>query len=41
MAASRHDHAPTELIEFLAKHDPATLSLVLALRQVVLDTIAP
>jgi hypothetical protein len=37
----RHDNAPAELIEFLAKHDPAIHSLALGLRQVVLDAIAP
>jgi hypothetical protein len=41
MAESRHDNAPAELIEFLAKHDPAIHTLALGLRQVVLDAIAP
>jgi hypothetical protein len=41
MAASRHDNAPKELIEFLAKYDPAVHSLALTLRRVVLDAIAP
>ena len=41
MAGSRHDNAPAELIQFLAKHDPAIHSLALGLRQVVLDAIAP
>jgi hypothetical protein len=41
MAGSRHDIAPAELIQFLAKHDPAIHSLALGLRQVVLDAIAP
>jgi hypothetical protein len=41
MAGSRHDNAPAELIQFLAKHDPAIHSLALGLRQVVLDVIAP
>jgi hypothetical protein len=41
MPGSRHDNAPAELIEFLAKHDPAIHSLALGLRQVVLDAIAP
>jgi hypothetical protein len=35
------NNAPTELIKFLAKHDPAVQSLALGLRQVVLDAIAP
>ncbi len=41
MAGSRPHNAPAELIEFLAKHDPAIHSLALGLRQVVLDAIAP
>src|SRR5204863_6970311 len=41
MAGSRHHNAPAELLEFLAKHDPAIHSLALGLRQVVLDAIAP
>ena len=41
MAGSRPDNAPAELIEFLAKHDPAIHSLALGLRQVVLNAIAP
>jgi len=32
MAGSRRDNAPAELIEFLAKHDPAIHSLALGLR---------
>ena len=32
---------PAELIEFLAKHDPAIHSLALGLRQVVIHAIAP
>lgn len=41
VAADRHDNVPAELIEFLARYDPAIHSLALNLRQVVLNAIAP
>jgi hypothetical protein len=40
-AGNRHDNVPAELIEFLARYDPAIHSLALSLRQVVLHAIAP
>jgi hypothetical protein len=41
MSGRRHHKAPAELIEFLAKYDPAIHALALGLRQVVLEVIAP
>jgi carboxylesterase type B len=41
MAGIRHDKAPAELIEFLAKYDPAIHSLALGLGQAVLDCTHP
>jgi Domain of unknown function (DU1801) len=41
MTPGGHDHAPPELIECLAKYDPAIYPLVFGLRRIVLDAIAP
>jgi hypothetical protein len=41
MTARGRDHAPPELIEVLAKNDPGIHPLVLGLRRIVLDAIAP
>src|SRR5438445_9722205 len=41
MTGSLNDNTPAELIEFLAKYDPAIHSLALGLRRLVLDAIAP
>jgi hypothetical protein len=39
--AGDYANPPLELLRFLARHDPATRSLAIGLRLVVLDAIAP
>jgi hypothetical protein len=41
MTKRRHDDAPAKLIDFLARHEPATRSLAIGLRRIVLEAIAP
>jgi len=41
MARRRNGEAPAELIDFLARYEPAIRSLAIGLRQIVLETVAP
>ena len=41
MTRRRDDKAPAELIDFLARYEPATRALAIDLRRIVLETIAP